>query len=310
MNTPKFSKKIMEKLEKLTSGQLVFVALLMSTFVAVTIYLYLSGLEGTAQNKKVQNLTTVVTAAVDIPERTVLREEMLKVVQVPPELVPPDAVTDVASAVKKVSLMKIIQGDVLSEKKLYAEGKMAGFIGSIPADRRAISIPITDATGISGLAQPGDYVDVMVISSKTYKNAVSGEMVLQNVPLLSINKSTEIDDKKGKLVTATIAVSPEDAVRLAVAQTQGVIYLAMRPFKPQENFVLVPEILVTAGGLPASSEASPPAPRAVSAPLPAPQQSMPHYQTAPFSPAPVSIGSSGYNIAVIRGTSISTVNVK
>ena len=116
--------------------------------------------------------------------------------------------------------------------------------------------------------------------------------------------------KKGKLVTATIAVSPEDAVRLAVAQAQGVIYLAMRPFKPQDSFVLVPEILVTAGGLPASSEAEPPAPRVITASLPGSQPSMPHYQTAPFSPAAVSEGSGGYNIAVIRGTSVSTVNVK
>ena len=309
VNTPKFSKKIVEKLQQLTPRQLVGAALVISTLVAALIYFYLASMTKDTAKQQAQNFSNVVVATVDIPERSEIREEMLKLVPVARELVAPGAAVTVEEVTGSISRIKIMQGDVLTDKKLYKDPKMAGFVGMIPSDSRAISIPITDATGISGLAKPGDYVDVMLISNKEYKNSVSGEMLLQNVLLLGINKSSEPSEgnggsgEKDKLKTATLAVRPEEAVRLATAQAGGVLYLAMRPVKPANGYALIPEILISCGGAapqPASIQFTAPAP--VSTP----------YYTGPVNtgtgvqPA----GAFLHNISVIRGNSVSAVQVK
>ena len=308
MNTPRFSKKIVEKLQQLTPRQLVGAALVISTLVAALIYFYLASMTKDTAKQQAQNFSNVVVATVDIPERSEIRE-MLKLVPVARELVAPGAAVTVEEVTGSISRIKIMQGDVLTDKKLYKDPKMAGFVGMIPSDSRAISIPITDATGISGLAKPGDYVDVMLISNKEYKNSVSGEMLLQNVLLLGINKSSEPSEgnggsgEKDKLKTATLAVRPEEAVRLATAQAGGVLYLAMRPVKPANGYALIPEILISCGGAapqPASIQFTAPAP--VSTP----------YYTGPVNtgtgvqPA----GAFLHSISVIRGNSVSAVQVK
>ena len=105
------------------------------------------------------------------------------------------------------------------------------------------------------------------------------------------------------LKTATLAVRPEEAVRLATAQAGGILYLAMRPVKPANGYALVPEILISCGGAapqPASIQFTAPAP--VSTP----------YYTGPVNtgtgvqPA----GAFLHSIAVIRGNSVSAVQVK
>lgn len=247
LNLTEIPKRLREKLEMMAPKQLIILAFCASFFVGLLIYTYLSSLEN-KQAVSTEPFTDVVVAAVDIPERTVIREEMLKTVHMPNELVQSDAIKDMSAAAGKIAKLKILQGDSITANKLFGDVTKEGFIASIPADKRAISIAITDITGISGFARPGDYVDVMVIEDKKQKNTISGEMILQNILLLAINKNSDTadgkkDDKKDQMATATLAVSPEDAIRLAVAQTKGTIYLALRPFKPKDSFILTAEVL-------------------------------------------------------------------
>lgn len=296
MNFSELPKSIVEKM---TPKQLILLAFSASLLVALLLYFYLSGLED-HQQKKEQVLTDVVIAARDIPARSVIQDDMLKTVNMPAELIQADAILELKSAVGKTVNIKILQGDVITAKKLFTDAGMEGFVGSIPYDKRAISISITDTTGISGFAKPGDYVDVMLITDKTHKNAISGEMILQSILLLAINKSSDtVDDKKEakkeQMSTATLAVSPEDAVQLAVAQSQGTIYLVLRPFKPKDNFILQTEVLAHQYG---QAMAAPEQP--VIAP---PAQALLPLET-PVMKIP------SYSIPVIRGNVVNTVEVR
>jgi pilus assembly protein CpaB len=192
--------------------------------------------------------------------------------------------------VGKIAKLKILQGDPLTAQKFFADASMAGFTGSIPADKRAISIAITDITGISGFAKPGDYVDVILINSKSRKNAISGTTILQNVLLLAVNKTNAgktADSNKESMATATLALAPADTLRLAVSQSQGTLYLALRPFKPQNGFVPTSEFLAYQYEPAAEPQQSAAADYAVPPPVP-----------------------SAHSIPVIRGNSVSTVEVR
>ena len=193
----------------------------------------------------------VVTAKTSIPERTLIKEEMLTLKTMPSNKVPNGALMSTADLVGRPSKVVINPGEVITKQKVFASIYEMGLSGRIPPECRAITVGITDVTGVAGFAQPGDYVDVMLVSSQVENNKVVSEMILQNVLLLAINKKVEdvkndqapanAKDKNanaknaapiGDPKMATMALVPEDALKLAAKAQLGQIYLVLRPYRP------------------------------------------------------------------------------
>lgn len=263
--------EIRKKLGNTAVRRPVVIALMASALFAVLLYLYLSGLE---REQALQMHERIIVAAIDIPEKTVIQSTMLKTAALQPELVPNGAVREAGTVIGKIAKSKISRNEPLTEPQLI-DAAMAGFTAKIPPDKRAISIAVTDTTGVSGFARPGDFVDIMLIADKGRTNAVSAAMVLQNVLLLAINKSTDTaSGPRESIATATVAVSPQDTLRLGLSQSQGKLYLVLRPPNPPVDTVPVPELVVPQAEqvAPVQPQTSPPPVTAVPAvPVVAPE---------------------------------------
>lgn len=330
-NQMKPMERIREFLDKITYRQWVVAAGVVSILLGLMVYFAMSGDDEKAAEKPQTNLVQVVAAKQDIPERTVVKEDMLKVVEVPSELVPEGAFRDVADAVDHPTSTAIQQGDIMTSRKVYVDIRMAGFTGIIPPDCRAVTIPINDVTGVSGFAHPGDYVDIMIISG-TKENGINGRIILQDVLLLGINRTADLPntptgdsskkdgDKKDDasaqnmgsvntkassdtMATATVALKPADALKLAAASQEGTLYLVLRPFKPRDMYTFDTDY----AGVPQGNgqqTAAPSAPQ--SAPAPAPSAP----QSAPSAPSySGGSGGSGYSAPSSSGSSASSMPV-
>lgn len=330
-NQMKPVERIREFLGKITYRQWVVAAGVVSILLGLMVYFAMSGDDEKASEKPQTNLVQVVAAKQDIPERTVVKEDMLKVVEVPSELVPEGAFHDVADAVDHPTSTAIQQGDIMTSRKVYVDIRMAGFTGIIPPDCRAVTIPINDVTGVSGFAHPGDYVDIMIISG-TKENGINGRIILQDVLLLGINRTADLPntptgdsskkdgDKKDDasaqnvgnvntkassdtMATATVALKPADALKLAAASQEGTLYLVLRPFKPRDMYTFDTDY----AGVPQGNgqqTAAPSAPQ--SAPAPAPSAP----QSAPSAPSySGGSGGSGYSAPSSSGSSASSMPV-
>lgn len=322
-NQLKPMERIREFLDKITYRQWVVAAGVVSILLGLMVYLAMSGDDERAAEKPQTNLVQVVAAKQDIPERTVVREDMLKVVEVPSELVPEGAFHDVADAIDHPTSTAIQQGDIMTSRKVYVDIRMAGFTGIIPPDCRAVTIPINDVTGVSGFAHPGDYVDIMIITG-TKENGVNGRIILQDVLLLGINRTADLPntptgdsskkdgDKKDDasaanvgsintkassegMATATVALKPADALKLAAESQEGTLYLVLRPFKPRDMYTFDTDYAGVPQGNGQSASSS-------SAPQPAPSSGG---YSAPSSSSSGDSASSmpvlGRTIEVIRG---------
>lgn len=254
--------------EKITYRHWVLLAGAASLILGLLVF---AGLNGMGANEEVKpvNSIHVVVAKQDIAPKTIIKESMVEVREVPASMVSDDAVREVSDIINKPAKVEILKDDIISTRKVLMDITMAGFTGDIPPECRAISIAITDVTGVAGFAKPGDYVDVMLIAKGEEK--MTGRIVLQDVLLLAINKTTEQkqkatgdgssgdtkktgdsadsknqSDKKNAdapkdeaisdLATATLAVLPEDALKLITEAQEGTLYLALRPYKPRDKF--------------------------------------------------------------------------
>lgn len=279
--------KIINKLNDMRPRQL----LLLAGIAAVLMFgAILAGMRMVAQNEVVvvqpeqpppvvEEKVAVVVAKSNIHPRTRIQESMLQMKELPVSMVPEGAIKNFAD-VKDVQLkVTIFAGDILTIQKVFAETSDEGFTGSIPANCRAISISVNDVTGVAGFAKPGDRVDLLLVEKS--KHSVTTNLLLQNVPLLSINQDNGASAPVGENGVpvaaisnpsiATFALPPEDALKLISASKLGEIYLSLRPSKPQENYVAAMEYTIESvdAPRPARSESVPAIPSTPTPQIPA-----------------------------------------
>ena len=194
MKNSKISQAVKNLTSKLTYRQSVMLAALCCALLAALIIFFPAGggekpvAQKPAEEKPAVEKIKVVKAAIDIPGRTFIKEEMLKVEEVEKNALPEGAVTEINTLVGKPTSTNVLKGEVITEKKFYKVLKMLGFSGLIPADCRAMTVPISDVTAVAGFLNPGDYVDVMLVNTGD-SNSPQGKILLQNVLLLAINRN-------------------------------------------------------------------------------------------------------------------------
>ena len=197
------------------------------------------------QETPVISTQSVVVAKSNIAAQTVLKKSMLEFKELPEEMIPRNAVTDMSEVLNKATKAEIFAGDVITSQKIYKDSTASGFVGKIPSDCRAVSISVNDLTGVAGFAKPGDYVDVVLVEKTD--NVAASSILLQNVLLLSINdnmgvqKNSESEENSSEQAinsptTATLALKPDEVLQVTSASKLGELYLVLRPFKPQEMY--------------------------------------------------------------------------
>ncbi len=174
----------------------------------------------------------VVVAARALPTGVRLAADDLKVVPWPASSMVKGGFAKVEDVVDRGLLASAVENEPLVETKLAPRNAGAGLSSAIPAGMRAMSVKVNDVIGVAGFLDPGTRVDLMVTIRQ--KDESTSRTVVSNVQVLT--SGTRGDQQRPKDAKATPAsapvvtllVSPEDAERIALAQSEGQIMLSLR----------------------------------------------------------------------------------
>ena len=151
-----------------------------------------------------------------------------------------------------VTVAPISKGEQVSLSKLTKGGKAGGgnLAGVTPTGKRAISIAVDNISSLSGMVNPGNYVDVLAviqvpIQDGKVANQVAVVPLFQNILVLAVDQNT--GGAVGSASTSryaeapsgssgggggnsliTLALGPQEANLIAFVQEQGKIRLIMR----------------------------------------------------------------------------------
>jgi pilus assembly protein CpaB len=150
-----------------------------------------------------------------------------------------DGKVDKNKLIGTVVRFQITAGQPLTQGALVAPGDRGFLAAALGAGMRAISIPVSDNTGVSGFIFPGDHVDLMLTQTvkgsggTTEDSLKATETVLRNLRVLATDQNTESETVNGKTVVrnnrlVTLEVTPKLAEKIQVAQTLGTLSLALR----------------------------------------------------------------------------------
>ena len=220
--------------------RILILAVILGLITVVALNYYLKSLTSGAPALANAAYTDVVVAKSTIPEHTRITAEMLEVESIPLDAVHPEAIKKTEEAVGGISRTEIIKGEQLLTARVAAEGR-ASLSYRVPEKRRAISLPVSEVTGVSGYISPGDKVDVLVTYSDAEINSrVTTYTVVQNALVLATGEFTqEQDNEERQLVsTITLAVTPGQAEVLAYALLKGSFHFTLRSPLDEEKVPL------------------------------------------------------------------------
>jgi pilus assembly protein CpaB len=173
----------------------------------------------------------VIVAAVDIKPGQKIDETLIKTVEWPEEVIPPNATTKTEEVIGRGVRFPIGANEVLTMAKLAAEGVGPGLESIIEDGKRGMSIPVKTHESAAGFIKPGSHVDILMVS-RGNGDGGKAKTILQNIKVVAVNQhimETAEDHEKGTVIEMiTFSVTPEEAESLALAQNAGSVQLVLR----------------------------------------------------------------------------------
>lgn len=192
-------------------------------------------------------LHSIVVASRDIYRGEQIEADDVKVLNVPMEgLVVKGVIINPQNAVGHVAHQRIYAGEWILAKKLKSESqsRAQSVEALLDKKRRAIRLPIDPATGLLGILNPGDHVDVISVFESADSKRMVSRTILQNISVLSIGienqmRASRVDSEEesngvfakpvdNKKSMVALDVDTTQAEKLALAMNVGAIHLLLR----------------------------------------------------------------------------------
>ena len=234
----------------------ILIAVILAVGTGLLLFNYLSTVQHTAQTVPMR---TVIVATREIPARTIVKADMVTTADRPQDSVDSDVSTSLGAVVGQMAFIDIPAGSSLSSAKI-GHLDLGGLTMRVPAGERAMSIALDPVKGVADLMQAGDHVDVIAVTQGRNNDVPHVATILHNKIVLAMGSTMETpglaaatsalpstaSSGETAIQTATLAVRPEEAKILALADLNATLRLTLR--SPRESskgetndaFVLAP----------------------------------------------------------------------
>jgi pilus assembly protein CpaB len=146
---------------------------------------------------------------------------------------PQQAITKKEDIVGRGVVSAIYEGEPILETRLAPKGSGAGLAATIPEGMRAVGVKVNEIIGLAGFVVPGMRVDVIISGAPPESPKALGMLaatLLQNIEVLSAGQNIQ-KDAEGKPISVQVVnllVTPEQAEKISLAQTNTQIQLVLR----------------------------------------------------------------------------------
>ena len=235
------------------SKSAIIISILFGILAWVFVWLYLSTRE--AELLQIADSRPVVVATTDILPGTAIEENMIAETEVPLKFLQPGAFGSIRDAVGQVPAVPIQEGSQVMGTSMTGVGRSLST--KIPRGQRAVSVAISDVTGVTSLIRPSNYVDILAtlklgsgLGASDQRTVVA--TLFQNVLVLAVGSDTgEIarraeaegntlgsrvgQNREQRFSTVTVALTPKQVQDLVLAQEVGDLSFSLRSFREGEK---------------------------------------------------------------------------
>lgn len=188
----------------------------------------------------------VLVANRALPVGTIITPDAFNFQPWPEELVEKayflEETTDGASLLGTVVRNDITAGQPVTQGSLVKPGDRGFLAAALGPGMRAVTVPVSERTGVAGFVFPGDRIDLVLTQSVKGGDGPAlkaSETIIRNLRVLATGQRVDSQNAEGNQVvikfnTVTVEVTPKIAEKIAVAQTIGVLSLSLRSIADNE----------------------------------------------------------------------------
>jgi len=184
--------------------------------------------------------TKVVYSTKNIEEGEIIAQEALEERDVEQAKAPVDAFNSSNAVVGQIAAYPIPAGTIVSNHAIKPMAVQTGFEGKIKEGMRAITFGVDTNSGVAGFIAPGSHVDVVAITGSA--DNTKAAPVMSDVEVVAVG--TTYQKAPGSTTanpagSVTVAVTPEDAVKMIRAISAAKLYLTLRNDKDHTPVAVV-----------------------------------------------------------------------
>jgi pilus assembly protein CpaB len=181
--------------------------------------------------------TRVVVSSTAMEAGSQVKAEQLVLVDWPSSLAIEGAFTKPDDVVGRILLYPVAPKEPIRNQLLAAPGSAIGLVAKIPDGMRAVAVVTNDVNNVSGFLFPGSRVDVLVSFRPDQQKEAMTTTVVQNVEVLSTGERLEPnpEGKPEHVKVVTLLLTPDDAQKLALAESQGTVQFVLRNGQDKEQ---------------------------------------------------------------------------
>ena len=225
------------------------------------------------------NLVTVVVAKVDNDPGHALTADDLGTAKVPADAAPGQVFSAPGPLVGRVTVSPLVKGETVLDNLLAPAGTGAGLQALIPPGMRAVTLEVSEFSGVGGMLEPGCKVDVVSVMQDARAKQSVARTVLQNIRVSAVGRAiAPAHPAPGQPMlppsnSVTLLCTPKQAQQLQLAANTGRPWLVLRSTRDGADAAVEGTTMADLQGSPpadAVADASPSAaPVADAAPAPA-----------------------------------------
>jgi pilus assembly protein CpaB len=202
-----------------------------------------SSREKLAEAQRPPETVDVVVAIRDLYVGLPITDEDIMVRELTPEMIPGELVFgSVDEVINRVPRERVLANEPLRAERLAQKEAGVGLNAIIATNKRAMTVETDTESGLAGMLQPGNYVDIIVTIRPDDANINAKwvtETILQGIRVLAVGSSltgaSESESSKKKSTSSrrtrpsvTLEVTLPEAEKLALASSKGDIHLVLR----------------------------------------------------------------------------------
>lgn len=216
---------------RIRAAMFLLISLAAAIIASVVIFFVISSYQQELQEAtRPDELVSVMVAKQDIWQGKTITADDLMMTPLPQDYVPESVLRSQEQAIGRVPRERILANEFIREERLADPEAGVGLNAIIPRGMRALSINISDGSAVSGFLNPGNYVDVLVTIDGDDAREAETRTLLQAVTVLAVNNrmGSSVENIERMRPSVTVAVTPDQAEKLAHAVAQGEVTLTLR----------------------------------------------------------------------------------
>ncbi len=201
----------------------------------------------------------VAVAKINLNPGTKISSDMLKektmMIETAPfleESLPPGYFTNTAKLIGRVVLTPIKNKELILESRLApVDVRRGGMAAILKPGKRAVSVSGNKVLGLSGFINPGDKVDILLLTTDPKTNQQVNKTVFENLLVLAAGTqlARNAEGKPSPVDIYTLEVTPEQGEKITLASSSGKLQFALRSVLDTETVLTTgatqPEILAS-----------------------------------------------------------------